>query len=95
MLQLFERFQCTFKVVAFQKDKYPEQQLLEFETLSDTRRTCRLRPVSAVKDRFECLIKFLRHVDSTDNNRERALVARSILDQIDQKFIYCMLLLKS
>jgi hypothetical protein len=51
------------------------------------------RLVSAIKYRFECLIKFLRHVDNTDDNRERALVARNVLDQIDQKFIYCMLLM--
>ena len=49
--------------------------------------------VSAIKSRFECLIKFLRHVDNTDDNRERALVTRNVLDQIDQKFIYCMLLM--
>ncbi len=59
--------------------------------MSDTKWACQVRAVSAIKSRFECLIKFLRHVDSTDGNQEQALVARNVLDQIDQKFIYCML----
>ena len=79
--------------IAFQKDMYPNEQPVEFKTMSDTRWACQVRAVSAIKSRFECLIKFLRHVDNTDDNRERALVARNVLDQIDQKFIYCMLLM--
>ena len=79
--------------IAFQKDMYPNEQPVEFKTMSDTRWACQVRAVSAIISRFECLIKFLRHVDNTDDNRERALVARNVLDQIDQKFIYCMLLM--
>lgn len=39
----------------------------------------------AIKSRFDCVIEFLHNVDSTDSNRDRAVVARNILGQIDQK----------
>ena len=66
--------------IAFQKDMYPDQQPIQSKTMSDTRWACQVRAVSAKNDRFECLVKFHRHADSTDNNRDRALVARSISD---------------
>ena len=96
-LQLCYNFLSSSNVhsrwIAFQKDMYPNEQPVEFKTMSDTRWACQVCAVSAIQSRFECLIKFLRHVDNTDDNRERALVARNVLDQIDQKFIYCMLLM--
>lgn len=79
--------------IAFQKNMYLNEQPVEFKTMSETRWACQVRAVSAIQSRFDCLIEFLRNLDSTDDNRERALVARSILGQIDQRFIYCMLLM--
>ena len=61
--------------------------------MSDTRWASQVRAVSAISSRFDCFIEFLRHVDRTDANRDRALVARNILGEIDQKFVYCMLLM--
>ena len=52
-----------------------------------------VRAVSAITSRFDCFIEFLRHVDRTDANRDRALVARNILGEIDLKFVYCMVLM--
>ena len=53
--------------IAFQKDMYPNEpaeQPIEFIL---ARWACQVRAVSGIKSRFECLIKFLRHVDSTDD----------------------------
>ena len=79
--------------VAFQKNKHPSEKPVEFKTMSDTRWASQVRAVSAISSRFDCFIEFLRHVDRTDANRDRALVARNILGEIDQKFVYCMLLM--
>ena len=79
--------------VAFEKNKNPSVNPVEFKTMSDTRWASQVRAVSAISSRFYCFIEFLRHVDQTDVNRDRALYARNILGEIDQKFVYCMLLM--
>ena len=96
-LQLCYSFLCGSNAhsrwIAFQKNMYPNEQPVEFKKVSNTKWACPVSAVSAIKSGFECLIKFLRRVDSTDDNRERALIARNVLDEIGEKFIYCTLLM--
>ena len=75
----------------WQQNKYPNEQPVEFKGKSDTRWSSQVRAVTAIRKRFHCLVEFLRNIDTNDRNRERALNARSILTQLDQTFIYCML----
>ena len=79
--------------VTFQRDKCPDHKPVEFKTMSETRWASQVRAVSAILSRFDCFIEFLEHVDRTDANRDRALVARNISREIDKKFVYCMLLM--
>ena len=74
-------------------EHFPNDTPIEFKAMSDTRWACQVRAVSAILARFDCFIQFLRHVLTSDTNRERALTAHSILAQIDQTFIFCMLLM--
>ena len=69
------------------KEQVPKRKAVEFKAMSETRWASQVPAVSAITSRFDCFIEFLRHVNRTDANRDRALVARNILGEIDQTFV--------
>ncbi|XP_041464614.1 zinc finger MYM-type protein 1-like [Lytechinus variegatus] len=79
--------------IRWQQKMYPDEQPVEFKGMSDTRWASQVRAVGAIRKRFHCFVEFLKHTDTHDDNRERALNARGLLSQLDQTFIYCMLLM--
>ena len=66
---------------------------IEFKRLSDTRWSAQVRAVAAVKLRFAEFVDFLRSIILNDENRERAGSAKSILSEINQAFLYIMLVM--
>lgn len=77
----------------FQENMYPDKPTIEFKSFSDTRWASQIRAVAAIKSRFTCFVNFLRHVEIHEKNRERATTARALLSQINQTFIYVMLIM--
>ncbi|KAJ8036177.1 Zinc finger MYM-type protein 1 [Holothuria leucospilota] len=79
--------------IKWQQKMYPKARVVEFKGMSDTRWASQVRTVGAIRKRFHCFVEFFRHIDTNDDNRDRALNARGLLSQLDQTFIYCMLLM--
>ena len=79
--------------IKWQQKMYPNEQPVGFKGMSDTRWASQVRAVGAIRKWFHCFVEFLKHTDTHDDNRERALNARGLLSQLDQTFIYCMLLM--
>ena len=79
------------KWVKFQQDQ--DLTLVEFKSICETRWSAQVRAVAATKKRFDTLVEFIRSIELTDSNRERATGAKSLLGLLDQTFIYTMLLM--
>ncbi|KAJ8030733.1 Zinc finger MYM-type protein 1 [Holothuria leucospilota] len=79
--------------IKWQQKMYPNERAVEFKRMPEMRWASQVRAVGAIRKRFHCFVEFLRHIDTNDDNRDRALNARGLLSQLDQTFISCMLLM--
>ena len=78
--------------LSIQRDMYPGEQPKELQKLSDTRWACRYAACKTLRDRLPAIIRLLNELESGVKG-SRALDARSLLLNIDARFVAMLTLM--
>src|SRR6218665_4085355 len=77
------------KWLSLQNDLYPDEKPIELKRLSDTRWSAQISAVRAVISRLSVIVALLQKIGDEERG-DRAVEARSILNQMDIKFTFCL-----
>src|SRR6218665_3348864 len=82
---------CTylFQAALFTRSGCPDEKPIELKRLSDTRWSAQISPVRAVRSRLSVIVALLQQIGDEERG-DRAVEARSILNQMDIKFTFCL-----